>query len=38
MGDIFGSAMRSFVTTFGFGILVLLGMVTGFVYVTFRLS
>ena len=38
MGEIMGSAVRSFVATFGAGLMVLAGMVTGFVYLAFRMS
>lgn len=38
MGEIMGSAMRSFVATFGAGLVVLAGMIVSFVYLTFRMS
>lgn len=36
MGEIFGDAMRGFVTTIGASLLVLTGLLAGFVYVMFR--
>lgn len=38
VGDIMGSAVRSFVATCGAGLMVLAGLVCGFVYITFRMS
>ena len=38
MDEILGSAVRSFVATLGAGLMVLAGLVTGFVYLAFRMS
>ena len=38
MGDILDSMVRSFFATVGVGLVVLFGLVAGFVYATFRLS
>ncbi len=38
MDEILGSMVRSFIGTVGVGILVLAGLVCGFVYATFRLG